>query len=413
MKMTHIIKLFSEKREVFEENHHLFIALPNLDNEIKLLLNLIKKYYEQYPDHNYIGPTELKNFYDLQYPNSRDKDIYHDLIQMSSDAEISTSIMKDLMEQGVEMSYAQNIVKQLLPVMQGSKFGVLSSIKEQVDEFHQHLKNPPRATNRLEASTSSPSELVKSALYPEGAPWIVETLNMIIGPVQSKTLGTIFGFVESGKTSFILSNLVSMAYHFRETGEQICFLGNEEGARRVHERLLTAFIQKSKDELKEEKDFDAEKEVGELGFHRIKVFDQIGHINQVRKCLDEWGPKIVVIDQGTKVYHDIKCRDTDTIRVLYNMYRNLAVEYDCAIITIEQGVGEAENRQWLRLSDIYNSRVGLQGELDYAIGIGKIIDKASRENLRYFHVSKNKLYNGDKIKFAMVFDHERCMWKPM
>jgi hypothetical protein len=297
--------------------------------------------------------------------------------------------------------------------MKGDKFGVLSAIKEDVESFHAHLRHPPRETNIIESSTLSPSELIHSALNPIGAPWAVETLNLILGPAQLKTLGTFFGYVESGKTSYVLAQLRAMAYYYREKADMICFMGNEEASRRVHERLLTTFLSKSKAELKQDPDFDADEAVAEMGFNRIKVFDQIGHLNQVRKCLDDWGPKVLIVDQGSKVMHDVKCKETDTIRVLYNFYRDLAVEYDCAIITVEQGTGESENRQWLKMSDIYNSRVGLQGELDYAVGIGKLTEQKGRENIRYFHVSKNKLLNGDKAKFAMLFDQERCAWKPI
>jgi len=413
MKMTHVLKLFAESRDVFEKKHRLFTTLPNMQKEIKLLLTLIQKYYEAYPNHSYIGPTELKTYYDHEYPNSRDATLYKELIDSVAEGEVSTSMMNDIMEQGVEMAYAQAIVTKLIPVMKGDKFGVLSAMKDEIDTFNAHLKNPPKDTNSLTPCTMSPKELLHTALNPIGPRWLVETLNMVIGPAQLQTLGCIFGFVESGKTSFMLSNLVSMAYYYRESGEMVCFLGNEEASRRVNERLLTAFLNKSKAELKSDTELDVDSAVGELGFNRIKVFDQILHINQVRKCLDDWGPKILIVDQGSKVQHDIRCRDTDTIRVLYNCYRDLAVEYNCAIITIEQGVGEAENRQWLKLSDIYNSRVGLQGELDYAIGIGKIIEQKGRENLRYFHVSKNKLFNGDRTRFGMHFDHERCLWRPV
>ncbi len=411
MKMIHIAKLFAEDRDVFEKNHRLFVGLPNLEKEIKLILLLIQQYYDAYPEHKYIGPIELQNFYDLQYPNSRDKIDYHEMALAMHEAKVSTSITKDLMEQGIEMAFAQQIVTKLLPVMQGNKFGVLSTIKENIEAFHAHLRHPPRETSLVESSSLSPSELVHSAANPEGPPWAVHTLNMIIGPAQLKTLGTFFGFVDSGKTSFILSNLVSFANYYKESSEMVCFAGNEEASRRVHERLLGSFFSKNKEELQGEDQQQLDADAMAAGFNRIKVFDQIGHITQIRKILDDWGPKVLIVDQGSKVMHDVKCKETDTIRVLYNFYRDLSVEYDCCVITIEQGVGESENRQWLKLSDIYNSRVGLQGELDYAVGIGKVIELKGRENIRYFHISKNKLLNGDKAKFAMTFDHERCLWK--
>jgi hypothetical protein len=198
MKMLHVIKLFAENKEVFQNNYRLFVALPNLEREIKLLLNLVQKYYDKYPDHKYIGYAELQQFYDLQYPNSKDSEMYHELIVAMNEAEVSTSISKDIMEQGIEMAYAQDIVTRLVPVMKGDKFGVLSAIKEDVESFHAHLRHPPRETNIIESCTLSPSELIHSSLNPVGAPWAVETLNFTIGPAQLGTLGTFFGYVECG-----------------------------------------------------------------------------------------------------------------------------------------------------------------------------------------------------------------------
>jgi hypothetical protein len=91
----------------------------------------------------------------------------------------------------------------------------------------------------------------------------------------------------------------------------------------------------------------------------------------------------------------------------------LGNEYNCGICAVGQAVGAADNKQWITLADIYESRVAIQGELDYAIGIGKLIEQQGRENFRYINISKNKLKDGMTSKFTTYFDKERCVWRPV
>jgi hypothetical protein len=52
----------------------------------------------------------------------------------------------------------------------------------------------------------------------------------------------------------------------------------------------------------------------------------------------------------------------------------------------------------------------MQGELDYAIGIGRVVDDPTKEDLRFIHVSKNKLMDGSSCKFTTHFIKEKCEW---
>jgi hypothetical protein len=103
--------------------------------------------------------------------------------------------------------------------------------------------------------------------------------------------------------------------------------------------------------------------------------------------------------------------DTQALQSLFNFYREQAKIHDVAIVCLSQAVGEAENKKWLKLSDMYGSRVSIQGELDYAIGIGRVIDDPTKENIRYIHVSKNKLLDGAAVKFMTHFIKEKCGWQ--
>jgi len=124
------------------------------------------------------------------------------------------------------------------------------------------------------------------------------------------------------------------------------------------------------------------------------------------------------IDQGTKVHLEggsgrslVDSSEVSQLQFLFNFYREAAKEHDTAIVILAQATGEAENKRWLKLSDMYGSRVSIQGELDYAIGIGRIVDDPTKENMRFIHVSKNKLMDGSPCKFSTHFIKEKCEWR--
>jgi hypothetical protein len=386
----------------------------DLDQGISIIARCVQEYYKKYPDHNYIGEDEFKSFYTYLYPNNRERNLHLELITRMYKLEVSTDIMTDLLEQSMEHHHSKIIVNKLLPVIEGRKYDVLPYIQKDLDEFINRMKNPPKST-ALEPISMLPSELIENKVNMEGAHWHIETLTSILGPLQLGTMGVVFAYVDGGKTSFALSALKAFAEYYRDTSETLVYACNEESGIRVSERLTSAFTGKSYHEIHKEyagRMDTLNEDLAEMGWHRIKIVDGVNHITQVRKALDEWGPACMFIDQGTKVATDFKADGIKETRLLYNAFRDFGNEYNCGVIAVEQAVGEAENKQWLTLADIYGSRVAIQGELDYAIGIGKLIEQKGRENFRYINVSKNKLMDGVTTRFTTFFDKERCVWRP-
>lgn len=406
-----MLKLMTESRETWNQQHKFIASVPGKDREIKMILNLIQRYYDQYPEHNYIGRQELVTFYDYCYPNSRDADMHHEQIGMMYDAEISTSIMTDLAEQFAERHYANILLNRLVPVIDGNKFGVLPNLKADIEEFISHMRNPPTEAKGLEPCNLTVEELVAQEINDPGIPWHLGSLNAIIGGLRRKTLGCIFAFVDSGKTSFGLSACASFAQHLKDSSETIVYAGNEESASRLSLRLTQAMLQVTRRDLKDDPvGYDERRR--EAGFSRVKLLDGVTTGTDILRILDEWRPRILMIDQGTKVTLDRgKAKEIEALQNLFNFYREKAKEYDTSIICLAQGVGEAENRKWLKLSDIYGSRVAIQGELDYAIGIGRLIDEQYQENFRYINIPKNKLMEGETGRFQTVFTKELCKWE--
>lgn len=413
MQELSVLKLFCDKRAVFDSHYPYLTRLENLEREIKTILTCIHQYYDRYKDHEYIGKKELKAFYDFQYPNSKDREIIHEMISALFEADVSNSVARDLLEQVIERSYAAIIVDKLVPVIEGNRFGVVPNINNDVERFVSLMKNPPKESRLLEACDLTVEELVRQEIDDEGIPWHLENLTQIIGGVRRQTLGLIYAFVDSGKTSFGLSACASFAHFLKDTPDIVVYAGNEESAPRLSLRLTQAMLNVTRHDI-QRSPADIEQQRRERGFTRVRILDNITHISEVHRLLEEWRPRIVMIDQGTKVSLDVRnVKEIKEVQLLFNYYREAAKEFDTSIICLAQGVGEAENRKWLKLSDIYGSRVAIQGELDYAIGIGRVQDDQSRENYRYINIPKNKLLDGETGKFITLFQKESCLWRPI
>ncbi|MHA2248648.1 MAG: AAA family ATPase [Candidatus Hodarchaeales archaeon] len=405
-----ILSAFCADRDLFEKHSKHFESIDNLEREIKLVHSLIKDYYDKY-ETQAIAEFDIRAFFNHQYPAITGGETYHTLLSNLYEQEINVNLINDILEQIMEQHYATQIINQLIPVMEGHKHGVLTEVQGRIEGFVNKLRNPP-VTNELEPCELTLHDILAEREQDGGLQWPLAHLNETIGDIPRKTLGLIYAFVDSGKTSFGLRTVAHFARQLADTGEYIVYAGNEEAASRMSMRLTQSLLEKSRIQILQDVDA-AEKERYELGFSRVKLFDSITDISMIERLLDKWSPRVLFIDQATKVTGRAlaKEKEVTAIRKLFNSYRELAKYYNTSIIGVTQGTGEAENRKWLKLSDIYGSRVGIQGELDYAIGIGRIIDDATKENLRYLNIPKNKLLDGDPARFSVFFDRHANIWR--
>jgi hypothetical protein len=145
------------------------------------------------------------------------------------------------------------------------------------------------------------------------------------------------------------------------------------------------------------------------GGENLKFIGSIAHISQVIQKLERFKPRVVIIDQGPKVQTYGNLEGVARLQQLYNQYRDLANEYDCSIITLGQADNLAENRKYLNLNNLDSSKVAIQGELDWCLGIGRI-DTEGFEEVRYLNSCKNKL-TGRYGRGEVLFDINRCRFK--
>jgi hypothetical protein len=414
MRITHeliILRLFCENRDT-HDNYYLYLKnISNLDINIKLVLNLVGKYYQQYNTDS-IKESELLGYFDLCYPKHRNQQVFLTLIKDVFKSTVQNKqVVIDLVEQLMETYHAASIVDKLLPVLEGQKFGILPSVAGDVEKFTKKLTNPPDELKELVPCTTGVHDLLEADLV-QGYTWTLDSLNSAIGGLKGGSNGLVYAFVDSGKTSFGVSSCANFAYQIKDTDNCIVYGGNEESAARIRLRMIQAMLGLPKSELHKKGYKWIEKWISNYGFDKIKLFDGVSHIDQVRRLLDKFGPVIMYVDQGTRVaYPGFTIGDVSHGEQVFNAYRDFGKEYGADMISLAQAASIAENKQYLAMTDLYNNKVSIAGTLDWAIAIGRRVDDENLQNLRYFSTPKNKMRDGDNVKFQSYFDRHRCRFK--
>lgn len=406
-----MLKHFCDNRTL-ENAHHAYLdVLDNMEREVRLLFELVHSYYQEF-DKESISHDELLGYYDLKYPKARERDMHLELMAQAYSSKVSEDLMKAHLDQMIERHNATSIINKLIPVMEGDKYGVLDSVRDDIDRHVDLLHNPPERLAVPEPCKKTLAELIEQEIDDAGIPWHIPALTDIIGGLRRKTLGLVYAFVDSGKTSFAMASVAHFAEYLKDTNDCICYCGNEESKDRLQLRLYQAMTNWTRGQVRKKRP-EAEAYAKEHGLNNVHIFDGIETGGQIEYILREYKPHMLYIDliSDVEVETRRKAEGVSYSEQLFKWYRRTANNYNVGIIGATQGVGEAEDKKWLKLSDIYGSRVAIQRSLDWALGIGRKVNNPIDDELRYLNVPKNKLHDGDGGKITVHFNKYLCSWE--
>lgn len=395
-----IIKTFLKDRSVFEKYYSKLKAIK-FEKEIKEILQTVEGYYSKYQDHIFVAEDEFIAFFQYTYPTISNKEFYIDLIKRIYLTETSDSLALDVVKGLIEKDYTNRIVQLSLPVLQGDSKSVISKIEEML----QSCKTDIDLSDMDEVSPffdAELEELIDEEVTTEGLHWRLRCLNQDIGQLRGGTLGHVFARPDTGKTTFLISEISAIV---RSTKDLCIWMNNEERPSRLKMRLFSGVLGVPMDVVLAHPE-RAKERFNELGGDRIKLYDSaIISIYDVEHIIKTHNPRFIVIDQGAKVSFrgDKDLAGHDRLKELYRRFRELAKQYKVDILTVGQAGATAEGKKWLQLDDMDNSKTGLPGELDYAIGIGKINDEDD-DGVRYIHLCKQKLNQGVHGKHVVLME---------
>ena len=227
-----------------------------------------------------------------------------------------------------------------------------------------------------------------------GLRWRLNTLNRMLGSIRAGDFGFIFARPETGKTTFLASETTYMAEQLSEEAGPILWLNNEEAGNKVKIRCYQASLGASLAAINSNPK-GAHKAFMDKTHGKLLLLNPKGSISKhmVENLAKQYKPSLVLYDQIDKVTGFTNDREDLRLGAIYQWGRELGIAHGFPSIAVCQADGSGEGQKWLTMGNVANAKTAKQAEADWILGIGKTPD-VGYENLRYLHMSKNKL-SGD------------------
>lgn len=383
-----IAKLFCEDKELFTK-YYKYVNINYIKinyNDLYKLFNIINLYYEKYIENNNINLNDLNIFYNSNYllkDNERKeleallKDVYEQDIT-------NKEAIIGLLEEHRRRSLAGQVALMALDVEAGKK------TTEELLELFNNFEHQEVEADEITPVDMDLENLYNTQVATPGLRWRVRWLNQSLGSLRKGDFGFIFARPETGKTTFLASEITHMV---SQTDGDILWFNNEEQGNKVGIRVYQATLGLTTEALFKDKLTNKERYQAVTG-NRIKIldFEDSSSKHRIEAVLKQYNPALIIFDQIDKIRGFKGDRNDLELKQIYQWAREISKTY-APVIAVSQASGEAEGKLFLTMDMVDGSKTAKQGEADWILGIGKEQDNTSRT--RYFNISKNKLI-GDK-----------------
>ena len=259
---------------------------------------------------------------------------------------------------------------------------------EALEPFYTALRGTPNddRPSEFDGVETRLSIVVDKAIKETGLRWRLDFLNKAIGSLRKGDFGYIFARPESGKTTFLHSEVSHMLKH---TDGNIVWFNNEEQDSKVILRFHQSYFGIRLEQLLSNVS-GYEKLFEEQTGGRFKFFS-IDRCNRrdAERIFNLYNPVLTVYDQLDKFKGFDADREDLRLGAIYIWAREMAKQYGAGI-GVCQADGSAEGVRWLTMDHCSNAKTSKQAEADWMIGIGKTHSEGA-EFIRYLSICKNKL----------------------
>lgn len=388
------------------DKYYSYLTKLNLEQETKSLLKCINEYFKENPSIESVSVPEFMTYFCVKHPVLKKRTSYSYFLSKLGEIQINSKVLEENLNHFMEKYFASEMLLKLTDVLDGVEYDVLDEVQDMITEYKENKVRLDKDDSSLFVDSSLASLLAEESHRP-GLKWRLSCLNEDIGELRGCSLGHVYARPDTGKTSFLVSEITNFASQI-EPDEYIVWFNNEEKGSKVQLRLYQSVLQASKAQIETFAD-KAEEMFEQQGGKKIKIYDNSAvRLEDIDQILSSFKVRLVVIDQGDKVKFngDSNFSTVERLKALYGRFRELAKKYDVPIITVGQASAEAENAKWLTLNHMDFSKTGKPGELDWAIGIGKLHKDSENgiDSVRYISISKNKMNNGHHGKFSVYFN---------
>jgi replicative DNA helicase len=315
------------------------------------------------------------------FERDKDREVYEQLLKELTDAEIGEDILKELLIQIKQRDIAERLGIVSFDFALGKK-----TLKD-LQDVYETFETVEKEIEEAQFVTDDLDELYQQTVATTGLRWRLGSLNRMLGSIRKGDFGFVFARPETGKTTFLASEV---SYFAEQSEGPVLWINNEEQGNKVMSRLYQASLGVTTDELMRDRN-----ESKRRYFHNtrgnIKLFDDASiYKRQIEDLCSKYSPSLVVIDQIDKVKGFTGDREDLKLGAIYQWARELAKTH-CPVIGVCQADGTAEGVKWLNMGHVTSAKTTKQAEADFIIGIGRS-NEQGRELTRYINISKNKLH---------------------
>ncbi len=399
---------FLSTRENFDR-YRKYLKSNALLSEAETIINDMGEWFRCYPSADAVEWESFALWFRVvRHPMyARDKHEMYDAIFRRVQATAPTTDAS-IINKFVELDYAG----QVMSVLDKLSRGEVASIEDITGIIERYRMEVGGVSRGDEDSFVAPdlAGIVEDMYRSGGVNWRLEDLNISVGPLRGGDMVIVGARPETGKTSFICSEMTYMAQQLPDDKDIIIF-NNEEDGRKIFARLVQCALGKTMGEiaLDDKASMDAYEKLLKR-INRIKVVHKEGtlsvhDIDRITKAGNYGMVCINVLDKVVTSNRDQA--EVERVRGLAQWARNLGIRTGATVFAVMQADGSAEGQAWLNQGQLYGSKTGVQGEADVIIMIGH----SGEFDTRYISVCKNKLPGSPKTdptqkhgKFDVKFD---------
>lgn len=360
------------------------VVVHDLVKEVQPIFSVIDSYHRT--NDADLTVADLANL--LLSHSSKDREYYLGVIDNLATLEVSKDTSIQLLHSILENKALKEISLAAYDVTEGR--GSIDKLRKMMEDFQsittvEEEMADPFVTDDLEV-------LADNTVNSPGLRWRTQTLNEMLGPLRKGNFGFVFARPETGKTTFLASETTFMAEQLTDDSGPIIWFNNEEEGNTVKIRNYQASLGIPLPQLLANKPANYAAYLQKTkGKHKIYDSGSI-HRSTVENLCKQYSPSLVVFDQIDKIKGFDNDREDLRLGAIYIWARELAKKY-CPVIGVCQADGSGEGQKYLTMANVANAKTSKQAEADWILGIGKVHDPGY-ENLRYLHLSKNKLPGG-------------------
>lgn len=254
-------------------------------------------------------------------------------------------------------------------------------------------------------------ELLDSTINTPGLKWRSMTLNRMLGPLRFGNAGMLIARPETGKTTLLASEGSYMAEQaFQQDLGPVLWFANEDEGPVVKLRIMQAVLGWTMEQILSNREGAATAYKNMVG-DRIKL-KAAGAIDKrdIERACEKWKPSLIITDQLAHVSGFKNEKKNLQLGDAFRWHRELAKTY-APTIAVHQAGGTGEGVKWLDMSHVDEVKTAAQAHTDWILGVGMTHDDGY-ENIRYFHLSKNKLMGGEYTVPSLRHGKQETMIKP-